>query len=198
MARTATAVAAIAGTFSAVRRDEPWADVEAPGFCRLGYPLAGVLPALFAQPSLAADLCVGGDPGCYATLQAAVNAARNGDTIIIAPGTYAGGVTIGVTREDPRSGGKHDGDPRRGSVLTIGTYGASAEPTVSVSGVTVTGSVARSAPESVPFTGEVGVIARGRRGGAPAERRLRQIRTRQPAARSAEAPCRTWVGECRI
>jgi len=48
-----------------------------------------------------------------------------------------------------------------GSVLTIGAYGASAEPTVSISGVTITGGVARSSPESVPFTGEDGVIARG-------------------------------------
>jgi hypothetical protein len=46
-------------------------------------------------------------------------------------------------------------------VLTIGAYGASAEPTVSISGVTITGGVARSSPESVPFIGEDGVIARG-------------------------------------
>ena len=48
-----------------------------------------------------------------------------------------------------------------GPVLTIGAYGAAAEPTVSISGVTITGGVARSSPESVPFVGQDGVIARG-------------------------------------
>ena len=38
-------------------------------------------------------LCVGGRH-CYATIQAAVNAARAGETIRIRPGRFAGGVTI--------------------------------------------------------------------------------------------------------
>src|SRR3954470_11161898 len=41
----------------------------------------------------AADLCVGG-PHCFATVQAALDAAAGGDVIRIAPGTYAGGITI--------------------------------------------------------------------------------------------------------
>ncbi len=59
--------------------------------------LTGALPVLFARPALAASLCVGSKPGCFAALQAAVNAARNGDRITIAPGRYAGGVTIDVS-----------------------------------------------------------------------------------------------------
>lgn len=117
--------------------------------------------AMVAQPALAAALCVGGGPDCYPTIQAAVNAAHDGDTITIGPGTFAGGVTItksvyllgaGPTATIIRGGG---------SVLTIGAFGASSEPAVSISGVTITGGVARSSPESIPFTGRAGVWAAG-------------------------------------
>jgi hypothetical protein len=127
----------------------------------LAISLAAVLPVLAAQPALAANLCVGGGPGCFSTLQAAVSAAHDGDTITIAPGRYAGGVTIDVSVKIVGAGAGSTVIRGGGSVLTIGAYGASAEPTVSISGVTITGGVARSSPESVPFTGEDGVIARG-------------------------------------
>src|SRR5262249_29825643 len=52
-----------------------------------------------------------------------------------------------------------------GPVMTIGTFGASSEPTVSISGVTITGGVTRSSPESVPCTGKAGAWAA--RGGLP-------------------------------
>ena len=123
--------------------------------------LTGALPVLFARPALAASLCVASKPGCFATLQAAVNAARNGDTITIAPGTYAGGVTIDVSVTIAGAGAGSTVIRGGGPVLTIGTYGASAEPTVSITGVTITGGVARSSPESMPFAGQDGVIARG-------------------------------------
>jgi hypothetical protein len=123
--------------------------------------LVGVLPVLFARPAVAASLCVGGQPGCFATLQAAVGAARNGDTIAVAPGTYAGGVTIDVSVKITGAGAGSTVLRGGGSVLTIGVFGASTEPTVSISGVTITGGVARSSPVSAPFTGEDGVIARG-------------------------------------
>jgi hypothetical protein len=123
--------------------------------------LAGALPVVFARPALAASLCVGSKPGCFATLQAAVNAARNGDTITIAPGTYAGGVTIDVSVKITGAGAGSTVLRGGGSVLTIGVFGASTEPTVSISGVTITGGVARSSPESAPLTGQDGVIARG-------------------------------------
>jgi hypothetical protein len=127
----------------------------------LAISLAAVLPVLVAQPALAANLCVGGAPGCFSTLQAAVSAAHDGDTITIAPGRYAGGVTIDVSVKIVGAGAGPTVIRGGGSVLTIGAYGASAEPTVSISGVTITGGVARSSPESVPFIGEDGVIARG-------------------------------------
>jgi hypothetical protein len=45
----------------------------------------------------AATLCVGTGSGCYSTIQAAVNAAHDGDRIAIGPGTYAGGITVDVS-----------------------------------------------------------------------------------------------------
>ena len=123
--------------------------------------VTGAVAAASAPPALAANLCVGGGPGCFATLQAAVSAARSGDTIAIASGTFAGGVTIAVSVNIVGAGA--DSTVVRGgdSVLTIGVLGASSEPTVSISGVTITGGVARSSPESIPAVGEAGVMARG-------------------------------------
>jgi predicted outer membrane repeat protein len=108
----------------------------------------------------ASTLCVGG-PGCYSTLQAAVDAAHDGDTITIAPGSYAGGVTIDVSVRLVGAGAGQTTISGGGPVLTIGAYGASSEPTVSIDGVTITGGVTRSSPESVPFVGQEGVIALG-------------------------------------
>jgi hypothetical protein len=127
----------------------------------LAISLAAVLPVFAAQPALAANLCVGGGPGCFSTLQAAVSAAHDGGTITIAPGRYAGGVRIDLSVKIVGAGAGSTVIRGGGSVLTIGAYGASAEPTVSISGVTITGGVARSSPESVPITGDDGVIARG-------------------------------------
>jgi hypothetical protein len=117
--------------------------------------------ALAAEPAQAAALCVGSGGGCYLSIQAAVDAAHNGDTITIRAGIFAGGVTITksvrLQGAGPRStiirGGSH--------VLTIGAYGAASEPTVSISGVTVTGGLARSSPESVPLFGKAGAWAAG-------------------------------------
>ena len=49
--------------------------------------------ALATTGHSASVLCVGG-PHCYSTVQAAVDAASDGDTIRIGPGTFPGGVTI--------------------------------------------------------------------------------------------------------
>ena len=62
--------------------------------------LSAILPvtavmAMFAQPALAARLCVGSRPGCFP--EPAGRRRRrlqDGDTIALGPGTYAGGVTI--------------------------------------------------------------------------------------------------------
>jgi hypothetical protein len=121
--------------------------------------LVGVTAA--APSAFAASDCVGPGPGCFATLQAAIDAAHDGDTIHIAAGTFAGGVTI---EKSVRLVGAGAGSTiiRGGdSVLTIGAFGAASEPTVSIDGVTITGGIARSSPESLPFVGEEGVFALG-------------------------------------
>jgi len=114
-----------------------------------------------APSAFAASTCVGPGAGCFSTLQAAIDAAHDGETIHIAPGTFAGGVTI--TKSARLVGAGAGSTTIRGgdSVLTIGAFGAAIEPTVSIDGVTITGGVARSSPVSVPFFGEEGVFALG-------------------------------------
>ncbi|HET6875198.1 MAG TPA: hypothetical protein VFH70_10485 [Acidimicrobiales bacterium] len=111
----------------------------------------------------ALDVCASGCP--FTQLGPALAAAKNGDTVRIGPGTYTGDVAIKVSVHLVGAGADRtiiDGGGN-GTVITIGTFGApaSAEPTVTIDGVTITGGVARSSPESVPFVGSDGVIAMG-------------------------------------
>jgi hypothetical protein len=117
--------------------------------------------AIAAQPALAGSLCVGTGSGCYPTIQAAVNASHNGDTIVIGPGTYRGGVSILKSVRIQGSGASSTIIRGGRHVLTIGALGAKREPVVSISGVTITGGVARSSPLSVPIFGMAGVWAMG-------------------------------------
>ena len=128
--------------------------------------LALTLIAALAAASAAAApspgrLCVGSGPGCYSTIQAAVDAAHHGDTIAVGPGTFAGGVTIDVSVKLVGAGAGRTIISGGGPVLTIGEFGAPDEPTVSIDGVTITGGVTRSSVESTPFTGKEGVFAAG-------------------------------------
>ena len=90
-------------------------------------------------------LCVGG-PGCYATIQAAINAAQPGDTIRIGAGSFTGGVTItksltltGVSATATKIVGG-------GPVVTIGS--ATTSPTVNLTSLTITGGLATSNPHA--------------------------------------------------
>src|SRR5437764_10017615 len=93
-----------------------------------------------------ATLCVGGS-GCFSTIQAAVDAAHDGDTIRIAPGTFAGGVAIDVSVDIRGAGAGATIISGGGPVVTIGVEQADVEPTVSISGVTITGGVNTSFPD---------------------------------------------------
>src|SRR6266513_2955853 len=86
-------------------------------------------------------LCVGSKAGCFATIQAAVNAAHDGDTITIAPGTFAGGVAIDVSVDIRGAGPGATIISGGGPVLTLGRELAPTEPTISISSVTITGGV---------------------------------------------------------
>ena len=100
--------------------------------------------------------------GCqYTQLAPALAAAGGGDTIRIGLGTYDGGVTIDVSVRLVGAGAGRTIISGGGPVVTIGEFGADAEPTVSIDGVTITGGITRTSPESIPFTGQEGVIAAG-------------------------------------
>jgi hypothetical protein len=104
-------------------------------------PALAVLLLLGARPASAATLhvCQRGCP--YTQLAPALAAAHSGDTIMIGPGTYAGGVTIDISVKLLGAGPAATIISGGGPVLTIGVAGASSEPTVTIDGVTVTGGV---------------------------------------------------------
>lgn len=121
--------------------------------------LAAIIVAAATSASAAGKVCVGNGPGCFATLQAALDAAGDGDTIKIAPGTFAGGVTILKSVELVGAGADQTVLSGGGPVLTIGEFGATSEPTVSIRGVTITGGITRSS-WAAQFNGD-GVVALG-------------------------------------
>jgi hypothetical protein len=133
------------------------------GACRLVLLMPGMAALLLlasGQASAAAlNVCPSGCP--YTQLAPALAAADNGDTIRIGPGTYDGGVTIDVSVKLVGAGASRTIIRGGGPVVTIGEFGAVAEPTVSIEGVTITGGITRSSPESTPFTGQEGVFAAG-------------------------------------
>ena len=127
--------------------------------------IGSVATNVAAAPTRAADACVGGKPKCYPTLQAAINAAHDGDTIRLGPGTYSGGVTIDVSIDLEGSGAQSTIINGGGPVLTIGVFGAPSEPTVSIKGVTVTGGLTTASAECGPSCGTDYVTATALGGG---------------------------------
>jgi hypothetical protein len=89
-------------------------------------------------------LCVGASPGCYATIQAALDAASDGETIQVAPGSYAGPITIAKSIRLVGAGAAVTIIRGGGPVITIGD--GDSRPTVSVTGVTVTGGLNTANP----------------------------------------------------
>jgi hypothetical protein len=114
-----------------------------------------------AQPAHHRELCVGRGSGCYKTVQAAVDAARSGDTVRIGRGTFAGGVRIRASIHVVGAGARLTTIRGGGPVLTIGAFGAAREPSVSITGVEVTGGVTHSSAQSEAVVGKAGVLALG-------------------------------------
>ena len=98
--------------------------------------------------SVAAALCVGTQTGCYGSIQAAVDAAHDGDTITIGPGTFGGGVTIAESVHVIGSGAGTTTINGGGPVVTIGLADAATQPTVRLSGLTIAGGLNTSGPEA--------------------------------------------------
>lgn len=114
----------------------------------------------FASASSAATLQVC-PHGCqYSQIAAAVAAARSGDHVTVAAGTYQGGFTIGVSLTLAGAGAKATIIRGGGPVVTVGA-GGSSKLDVAISGVTITGGIARSSPESDALYGKAGVLASG-------------------------------------
>ncbi len=110
--------------------------------------LAAALVALVSPAAFAADLLV---PQQYPTIQAAVNAATNGDTVIVAPGTYNEQITIDGKAITVRSSGtasntKIDRNNAAGDVFTIRNV---ASGTVTLQGL----SVLKTASDAVDVEG---------------------------------------------
>jgi hypothetical protein len=128
----------------------------------------GAAAALFAlgpagawSRGAADTLCVGDRPGCYATIQAALDAAQDGDTIRVGPGGFAGGITIDKSVDLVGAGAKATVIDGGGPVVTVGEFLGTSELTVTISGVTVSGGLTTSSPLSTEWTGEENVIALG-------------------------------------
>jgi len=100
--------------------------------------------------------------GCaFAQIAPALAGATEGDTISVGPGSYDGGFTIDKSITITGAGAGNTTISGGGPVVMIGIFGAASEPTVSISGVTITGGVTRSSPESTAFFGKEGVLAAG-------------------------------------
>jgi hypothetical protein len=109
---------------------------------------AAALPAGSAEAGSA--LCVvANKPVCYASIQAALDAANDGDTIAIGPGTFAGGVTITKSVKLVGAGAGTTAIEGGGPVITVGVPDGIDQPTVSISRVTITGGFNGSTP--LPF-----------------------------------------------
>jgi hypothetical protein len=110
--------------------------------------VVGATAGTAASAHRSTTVCVGQRAGCYASLQPAFDAAGDGDTIRVDPGTYAGGVALDKSVTIVGSGATRTIISGGGPVLTIGVFGAADADKlkVSISGVTITGGVATSAP----------------------------------------------------
>ena len=121
----------------------------------------GAATAEAAQPAHHREPCVGRGSGCYKTVQAAVDAARAGATVRIGRGTFAGGVSIRASIHVVGAGARLTTIRGGGPVLTIGAFGAATEPSVSITGVEVTGGVTHSSAQSKALIKKTGVLALG-------------------------------------
>jgi hypothetical protein len=100
-----------------------------------------VLGGWASAASASADLCVGNQPGCFMTIQAAIAAAADGDAIHVAPGTYSGPITIDKSVRLVGSGAAATIIRGGGPVVTVRITADASTENVAIDGVTITGGV---------------------------------------------------------
>ena len=109
--------------------------------------IAASVAAATSPPAATLHVC----PSCqFSQIASAVAAAKSGDTVKVAAGTYQGGFTIGVSLQLVGAGAHATIIRRGGPVITIGSGSTSSQLTVSISGVTITGGVTHSSLGSSP------------------------------------------------
>jgi hypothetical protein len=118
-----------------------------------------VLLLVAAGQASAATLNVCPNGCAFSQIAPAVAAASPGDTIQVAAGTYDGGFTIDKSLQLAGAGAGSTIISGGGPVITIGQAFAATEPTLSISGVTITGGVTHSS-FAAAFVGD-NVIALG-------------------------------------
>lgn len=87
--------------------------------------------------------------------------AHDGDTVHLARGTFRGGLQVLTSVHRAGEGAPSTVIRSHGPVLTIGRFGAASEPTVSITGVTITGGRTHSSAQSRKLVGNPGVLALG-------------------------------------
>jgi hypothetical protein len=133
---------------------------------RVGLGAVVVAFLLFPSSAAAADLCVGSSPSCFVSIQDAVDAAEDGDTIRIGRGTFAGGVVIDKSVTLVGQGSAVTIVRGGGPVLTIGGPLGSSTQHVEIRRLTITGGINESMPSSF-FAAGGGVWIPEGAGGAP-------------------------------
>ena len=118
---------------------------------------AASVAAVAAATAASTSLCVGSQDGCYQTIQAAVDVAPNGAAITIGAGNFSGGITIDKSLELKGGGASSTVISGGGPVVTIGLAGAATQPSVRLTGLTITGGLNTSGPRGLG--GGIAVLA---------------------------------------
>jgi hypothetical protein len=95
--------------------------------------------------------CIAVSSQCYASLPDALAAAEDGEVVRVPAGTFPGGVRITTSITLVGAGAEKTILAGGGPVLTIGTLDADSQPTVTVTGVTLTGGMVTSSPVDDPW-----------------------------------------------
>src|SRR5262249_946036 len=145
------------GSASTEHKESTMRIVQAKRLLLVGLAVAAA--AIVSGQAAAATLTVCPSGCAFTQIAPALAGATAGATSSVGPGTYDGGFTIDKSIKLSGAGAAKTIITGGGPVVTIGTFGAASEPTVSISGVTITGGVTRSSPESTAFFGKEGVLA---------------------------------------